>query len=149
MERTDMLGDAGAYGEKRPSLRVLIVDDDARVRRGLRSLIECAPDLTVVGETGSPVGTQQLDLTLLPDVVVLDLLLPRASDGIDVLRALRRRNRPVVAISAMSELGPIAVAAGAHTFLDKHAPAAGRLVDVIRAASGHHPNPQGESSARG
>jgi len=97
----------------------------------------------------SAVSTPQLDSTLLPDVVVLDLLLPRASDGIDVLRELRRRDRPVVAISAMSELGPIALAAGAHTFLDKHARGAGRLVDMIRAASGHHPNPRGESSARG
>jgi DNA-binding NarL/FixJ family response regulator len=141
MERTDMLGDAGAYSEKAPALRVLIVDDDARVRRSLRSLIECAPDLTVVGEAGSAVSTQQLDLTLVPDVVVLDLLLPRASDGIDVLRALRRRNRPVVAISAMSEMAPMALAAGAHTFFDKHARGAGRLLDMIRAASGHHPDP--------
>ena len=38
---------------KAPKLRVLIVDDDARVRRALRSLIECSPDLTVVGEAGS------------------------------------------------------------------------------------------------
>ena len=141
MEGTDMLGNAGADVEKVPKLRVLIVDDDARVRRALRSLIECSPDLTVVGEAVSAVSTPQLDSTLLPDVVVLDLLLPRASDGIDVLRELRRRDRPVVAISAMSELGPIAVAAGAHTFLDKHAHGAGRLLDMIRAASGHHPDP--------
>jgi DNA-binding NarL/FixJ family response regulator len=141
MEGTDMLGNPGAYRETEPKLRVLIVDDDARVRRALRSLIDCSPDLTVVGEAGSAVSTQQLDLTLLPDVVVLDLLLPRASDGIDVLRLLRRRNRPVVAMSAMSELGPMAVAAGAHTFLDKHAGGAGGLLDMIRAASGHRPGP--------
>ena len=62
-------------------LRILIVDDDARVRRALRCLIECSPDLTVVGETGSTRGARRLDLELRPDVVLLDLLLPQVSDG--------------------------------------------------------------------
>jgi hypothetical protein len=72
---------------KAPRLRVLVVDDDVRVRRGLRGLIECAPDLMVVGEAGSACGARRLDLELDPDVVVLDLLLPQASDGMDVLRS--------------------------------------------------------------
>ena len=63
---------------KASKLRVLIVDDDVRVRRALRSLLECAPDLTVVGEAGSARSAKRLDLELLPDVVVLDLLLPQA-----------------------------------------------------------------------
>jgi chemotaxis response regulator CheB len=57
----------------------LIVDDDARVRRALRSLLECAADLTVVGLAGSTRSAKRLDLELLPDVVVLDLLLPQAA----------------------------------------------------------------------
>ena len=127
--------------ERAPGLRVLVVDDDARVRRALRSLIECAPDLTVVGEAGSTRSARRLDLELAPDVVVLDLLLPRASDGLDVLGELRRRNRPVVAISGMGELEPKAMRAGAHGFLDKHGREVDDLLDMIRAASGHHPNP--------
>jgi hypothetical protein len=70
---------------KAPKLRVLIVDDDIRVRRALRSLIECAPDLIVVGEARSTASAKRLDLELLPDVVVLDLLLPQALDGMGVL----------------------------------------------------------------
>ena len=70
---------------KAAKLRVLIVDDDIRVRRALRSLIECAPDLTVVGEAGSARSARRLDLELGPDVVVLDLLLPQAPDGMGVL----------------------------------------------------------------
>jgi DNA-binding NarL/FixJ family response regulator len=125
-----------------PKLRVLIVDDDARVRRALRSLIECSADLTVVGEAESTRSAKRLDLELLPDVVVLDLRLPRAMDGMCVLRELRGRDRPVVAISGTGELGPEAVVAGAHAFLEKHGRDVDDLLDMIRAAYRHDPWPR-------
>jgi DNA-binding NarL/FixJ family response regulator len=128
---------------KAPKLRVLIVDDDARVRRALRSLIECSADLTVVGEAGSTRSAKRLDLELLPDVVVLDLRLPRAMDGMRVLRELRGRDRPVVAISGMGKLGPQAMVAGAHAFLEKHGRDVDDLLDMIRAAYRHDPWPPG------
>ena len=124
---------------KASKLRVLIVDDDVRVRRALRSLLECAPDLTVVGEAGSARSARRLDLELLPDVVVLDLLLPQAPEGMQVLRELRGRDRPVVAISRMGELGPQAMGAGAHAFLEKHGRDVDDLLDMIRAAYRHDP----------
>jgi CheY-like chemotaxis protein len=62
----------------------------------------------------------RLDLELGPDVVVLDLLLPHAADGISVLRQLRGRDRRVVAISRMGKLGPQSILAGAHAFLEQH-----------------------------
>lgn len=120
-------------------LRVLIVEDDARVRRGLRRLIESAPDLTVVGEAATAESSRRLDLELLPDVVVLDLLLPHASDGLGLLRELRRRRRALVAISIRSELGPEALAAGAYAFLEKDGRHADMLAEIIRAAHGHRP----------
>jgi DNA-binding NarL/FixJ family response regulator len=128
---------------KAPKLRVLIVNDDARVRRALRSLIDCSPDLTVVGEAGSTRSAKRLDLELRPDVVVLDLLLPQAPDGMQVLRELRGRDRPVVAISRMGELGPEAMVAGAHAFLEKHGRDVDDLLDMIRAAHRHVPWPPG------
>lgn len=128
---------------KARTLRVLIVDDDARVRRALRSLIECAPDLTVVGEAGSTRNAKRLDLELLPDVVVLDLLLPQAPEGMEVLQELRGRDRPVVAISRMGELGHEAMAAGAHAFLEQHGRDVDDLLDMIRAAYRHDPWPPG------
>ena len=126
-----------------PKLRILIVDDDARVRRALGGLIECSPDLTVVGEAGSTPSAKRLDLELLPDVVVLDLLLPQASEGMDVLRELRGRGRPVVAISHMGELGPQAMGAGAHAFLEKNGRDVDDLLDMIRAAYRRDPWPAG------
>jgi len=128
---------------KASKLRVLIVDDDVRVRRALRSLLECAPDLTVVGEAWSARSARCLDLELLPDVVVLDLLLPQAPVGMGVLRELRGRGRPVVAISRMGELGPQAMGAGAHAFLEKHGRDVDDLLDMIRAAYRHDPWPRG------
>ena len=128
---------------KASKLRVLIVDDDVRVRRALRSLLECAPDLTVVGEAGSARSARRLDLELLPDVVVLDLLLPQAPEGMQVLREFRGRGRPVVAISRMGELGPQAMGAGAHAFLEKHGRDVDDLLDMIRAAYRHDPWPRG------
>jgi DNA-binding NarL/FixJ family response regulator len=128
---------------KAPKLRVLIVDDDARVRRALRGLIACSADLTVVGEAGSTRSAKRLDLELLPDVVVLDLLLPQPPEGMQVLRELRGRDRPVVAISGMGELGPQAMVAGAHAFLEKHGRDVDDLLDMIRAAYRHDPWPRG------
>ena len=128
---------------KAPKLRVLIVDDDVRVRRALRGLIQCSPDLTVVGEARSTRSAKRLDLELLPDVVVLDLLLPQAPEGMQVLRELRGRGRPVVAICGTGGLGPQAVRAGAHGFLEKHGRDVDDLLDMIRAAHRHDPWPRG------
>lgn len=138
-----MQGDVPGDGKKAPKLRVLIVDDDARVRRALCHLIECSLDLTVVGEAASTRSAERLDLELFPDVVVLDLLLPQAMDGMRVLRELRRHGRPVVAISGTGELGPEAVVAGAHAFLEKHGRDVDDLLDMIRAAYRHDPWPAG------
>ena len=142
-EEADVREDVPGDPNKAAKLRVLIVDDDARVRRALRGLIECASDLTVVGEAGSTRSAGRLDLELGPDVVVLDLLLPQAADGLEVLRELRSRDRPVVAISRMGELGPQAMVDGAHAFLEKHGRDVDDLLKMIRAAHRHDPWPRG------
>jgi DNA-binding NarL/FixJ family response regulator len=140
---TDVQGIVPGDQNEAPKLRVLIVDDDARVRRALRCLIQCAPDLTVVGEAGSARRAKRLDLELRPDVVVLDLLLPQAPEGLQVLQELRGRHRPVVAISCLGQLGPQAMVAGAHAFLEKHGRDVDDLLDMIRAAHRRDPWPGG------
>jgi DNA-binding NarL/FixJ family response regulator len=125
-------------------LTVLVVDDDARVRRALRTLIESSPDLTVAAQAATETQTLQLDLQLEPDIVVLDLLLPAASNGLNALRELIRRGRPVVAISISGGLRAAALGAGADAFLEKGGREMDRLLDTIRAASPRPP----PSSAR-
>ena len=97
----------------------------------------------MVGEAGSARSARRLDLELGPNVVVLDLLLPQAPDGMGVLRELRGRNRPVVAISRMGELGPEAMVAGAHAFLEKDGRDVDDLLEMIRAAYRQDPWPRG------
>src|SRR5687768_14571944 len=78
-------------------IKVLIVDDHAILRAGVREMLSEEGDLEVVGEAGSAeVALQQLRDGLGVDVVVLDITLPGQS-GIDLLKTLRR-DRPELAI---------------------------------------------------
>ena len=117
-------------------IRVLIVDDHAMVRRGMRDFLDLHDDLEVVGEASD--GLEALDLTaaLLPDVVVMDLLMPRM-DGIAATAELKARHPSieVVVITSFIEEDRItaAIEAGASGFLLKDAEA-DDLAGAIRAA---------------
>ncbi len=67
---------------------VLLVDDHAILRQGLRSLLESEPDMVVVGEAGSGEEAIALATALRPDVVLMDIALP-GMDGIAATRGLR------------------------------------------------------------
>ena len=111
--------------------RVLVVDDDARVRQALRALIASSEGLTLAGEASSGTDALRVDENLVPDVVLLDLLLPFASDGLAVIDALVARGREVVALTTRVELRTAALEAGAAAFLEKGVtPEA--LLDVLR-----------------
>lgn len=86
-------------------VRVLIVDDSAYVRKVVRQMLSRSPFLEVVGAARD--GEEALELVeqLRPDVVTLDLNMPRL-DGLDFLRRqMARRPVPVVLLSAASETG--------------------------------------------
>lgn len=70
-------------------IRILLVDDQAIVREGLRSMLSPEPDMVVVGEASD--GNEALRLTteLAPDIVLMDVRMPGV-DGIAALRALKR-----------------------------------------------------------
>jgi len=117
-------------------IRVLIVDDHAMVRRGMRDFLDLHDDLEVVGEAADGAAALDLAATLLPDVVVMDLMMP-GMDGIAATAELKRRQPAieVVAITSFIEEDRItaAIEAGASGFLLKDAEA-DDLAVAIRSA---------------
>jgi NarL family two-component system response regulator LiaR len=116
-------------------IRILIVDDHAVVRRGLKALLGTEPDIEIVGEAED--GRQAIDMTarLEPDVVLMDLVMPEVS-GVDATRqivARHRKTRVLVLTSFGSDdkLFP-AIKAGAQGYLLKDA----TPEELIRAIRG-------------
>lgn len=84
-----------------PAVRVMIVDDHATLRVGVREMLVDEPDMKVVAEAGSAEDAlQQLEDGAQVDVVVLDITLPGQS-GVDLLKQLKRE-RPELAILVFS-----------------------------------------------
>lgn len=71
-------------------IRVVLVDDHRVVRQGLRTYLESFPDLVVIGEASSGEETLRHIELWLPDVVVMDLLMPGGMDGVETIRQIRR-----------------------------------------------------------
>ncbi len=131
-------------------IRVLIVDDHALVRQGLRLFLRTDPDLEVVGEAGDGEEAVRLAAELRPDVVLMDLLLPKL-DGIRATEAVRKTlpDTQVVALTSVLEDASVvgAVKAGAIGYLLKNVEAA-ELIDAIHAAAAGHVRLSREASAR-
>ncbi|GAB3059660.1 response regulator transcription factor [Micromonospora schwarzwaldensis] len=118
------------------SIRVLIADDQAMIRGGLRLILEDQPDITVVGEASDGVGAVAEARRLRPDVCLVDVRMPRL-DGIEVTRALAGPPNPlrviVVTTFDLDEYVYGALRNGAVGFLLKDAGPA-LLVEAVRAA---------------
>ncbi|KAB7566322.1 response regulator, partial [Verminephrobacter sp. Larva24] len=86
-------------------IRVLVVDDSALVRSLLTGIINRQHDMACVGTANDPLVARELIRELDPDVLTLDVEMPRM-DGIDFLgRLMRLRPMPVVMISTLTERG--------------------------------------------
>jgi NarL family two-component system response regulator LiaR len=71
-----------------PRIRVLLADDHPVVRQGLRTFLELQDDVEIVGEAGDGAEAVAVAARALPDVVLLDLVMP-GMDGVDAIRGVR------------------------------------------------------------
>ncbi|MEI7968515.1 MAG: chemotaxis response regulator protein-glutamate methylesterase [Betaproteobacteria bacterium] len=86
-------------------IRVVIVDDSALIRSVLKKLLETAPDIEVVGVAPDPIVARDVIRSTNPDVITLDVEMPRM-DGLEFLsRLMRLKPIPVVMVSSLTERG--------------------------------------------
>jgi NarL family two-component system response regulator LiaR len=118
------------------TIRVLLVDDHIVVRRGLGALLATYGEIEVVGEAGSGQEGVELAVRLLPDVVLMDLVMPEM-DGIEATRRVKAASpsTQVIVLTSYSEDERIfpAIKAGALSYLLKEI-GPEDLVRAIRAA---------------
>ncbi|MCU1393748.1 MAG: response regulator receiver [Ilumatobacteraceae bacterium] len=120
-------------------IRLLIADDQALVRAGLRLIVESEPDLTVVGEAADGESAIRAVDECSPDVVMMDVRMP----GVDGIEATRRLNAerdaapPVLVLTTFEDDDVLwgAIDAGAAGFVLKDTPA-DDLIRAIRATAG-------------
>ena len=120
------------------ALRLLIVDDQALVRAGFRKLLESEDGFEVVGEAGDGVEAVAAARRLAPDVVLMDIRMPKL-DGIEATRQLATGGRPAVLILTTYDLDEYvfeALQAGASGFLLKDAPPDDLVAAVRTVARG-------------
>src|SRR5574343_668563 len=129
-------------------IRVLVVDDSALMRGLLTEMINTAPDLEVVGAAPDAQSAREMIKALNPDVLTLDVQMPKM-DGLEFLdRLMRLRPMPVVMVSSFTEAGSdttlSALELFAIDFIGKPLSDGGRsmesyaedLIEKIRAAKG-------------
>lgn len=118
------------------SIRVMLVDDHTMVRRGLATFLKVYPDLELAGEAGSGEEAIQLCAQALPDVILMDLMMPDM-DGATATRLIRQKHPQVQVIALTSfieqETVQNALQAGAIGYLLKDV-SADELARAIRAA---------------
>lgn len=123
-------------------ITVMLADDHALFRRGLRSMLELESDIQVVGEAGDGLEAQDLARELLPDVALLDINMPNM-DGIDAARELRRAFPEMgiimLTMFAEEEIIERALAAGANDYLRKDTPF-DDIVAKVRATANGRPS---------
>jgi len=110
--------------QRMDSIRVLIADDHAIVREGQRALIETEPGMELIGEAADGVEAVHMARTLQPDVILLDLLMPRKG-GVEAIQEIKAQNAEarILVLTSFAEDEKVyaAIKAGAFGYLLKDA----------------------------
>jgi NarL family two-component system response regulator LiaR len=118
-------------------IKVLLVDDHAVVRKGVRGYLEAQPDITIVGEAASGKEGIKLASDHKPDVILMDLMMP-GMDGVEATRRVRdiSPDSHVIVLTSYHEDEHIfpAIKAGALSYLLKNV-RPDELTDAVRAAA--------------
>ncbi|GIJ32748.1 response regulator [Verrucosispora sp. WMMD703] len=129
---------ADSTGQARP-VRILLADDQPLLRTGFRMVLGAETDLDIVAEAGDGVEAVELSRRLLPDVVLMDIRMPRM-DGVSATRAIVDARLPVrVLILTTFDLDEYVVGAlraGASGFLAKDVPAEDLVTAIHTVAAG-------------
>jgi len=72
------------------TIRVLVVDDHTIIRKGIRAVLDLEPDIDLVGEAENGNQAVKLDLELIPDVILMDLMMPEM-DGITCIKQIKTK----------------------------------------------------------
>ena len=124
------------------TIRILIADDHAIVREGMQHLIAARPDMEIVGEAEDGAQAVQMAGDLSPEVILLDLMMPRM-DGITAIKAIKRDDPEarILVLTSFAEESKVfaAIKAGALGYLLKDS----SPQDLIRAIQAVH---RGDSS---
>ena len=117
--------------------RVVIIDDVAHVRQGLRDALQLDQEIEVVGEAADGQGALNLVSECRPDVVLMDVRMP-VMDGIQATKAIKHRWPlvRVVILTVHSQCRQAALAAGADEFVTKGCPVEELLAAVSSPAAG-------------
>jgi len=122
-------------------IRLMLVDDHAMVREGLKSYLATEPDIEVVGEAGDGSAAAKLAQILVPHVILMDLMMP-VSDGIEGTKLCLAAcpSARIIILTSMPDDERVlpAIRAGALSYLLKDV-SADDLVDAIRKAAGGKP----------
>jgi DNA-binding NarL/FixJ family response regulator len=123
---------------KQSKIRILVADDHPVVRDGIVSIVEVEKDMNVVGHAGDGVEAMELAKKLLPDIILLDLRMPRM-DGLEVIAQLQSLHVPskVIVLTTFDSEQDVhlALKAGARSYLLKDTPRP-VLLDAIRQVHG-------------
>ena len=121
------------------SISVLLVDDHAMVRQGVRAFLITQPDISVIGEAGSGEEAVKLSAQHIPDVVLMDLIMPDM-DGVEATRRVKQVSprSQVVVLTSYHEDEHIfpALKAGALSYILKDVSAEELAAAVRKAALG-------------